>query len=218
MIIEDWEDFLDYLNYISGTNDFDIEGLQQTEGGVLKPRPQDATLGTSDKNRRPTAGAQVICDGLWNIVKKNPAFRQKADVDNIATDNGMMVQPGWYLESTLFDATDGRGRPYIFYALANPTATLEGSSLFAILFYFHVLESTEDASGLLEVNKWQLINQIYEGDDDGRWREVDSGPDDTGWEVPGFGYIMSEVPILNAPVGYIINFPYEARLPWAVLR
>jgi hypothetical protein len=145
-------------------------------------------------------------------------------VDNIATDNGMMVQPGWYLESTLFDYERTDTPPYIFYALANPTATpwmgnpVEGSSLFAILFYFHVLESTEDASGLLEVNKWQLINQIYEGDDDGRWREVDSGPDDTGWEVPGFGYIMSEVPILNAPVGYIINFPYEARLPWAVLR
>ena len=86
MIIEDWEDFLDYLNHISGTDDFDIEKLEKLiEAGGS---------GFGNKNIPPTEGAQIICDGLWKIVKSNPAFRQKADVDNIATDHGMMAQPG----------------------------------------------------------------------------------------------------------------------------
>lgn len=204
-----WEEFLEYLNEISGTNDFD------DVGGINEA--------LEVKN-----GVQIISDILWKMVYRNPAFRARG-TDVVGS---MMEKDGWYLESTIFD--DSREvDPYIFYAMTQQAENGNiGPSLFAIWFTYDkdqvrkaissshpfIWETRPEEyfrhpTSTLVVQKWQLVYQTYKQADDGTWREdiddPDEEPDESGWADPGYSYIFSRDPLVRLPVFSIINFPYN---------
>ena len=199
-----WEEFLEYLNEISGTNDFDDAGKFE--------RNQTAVEVGDD------AGVQIISDILWKMVYRNPDFKKpRSDVVG-----NMMEKDGWYLESTIFD--DSREvDPYIFYAITQQQAEntgIEDPSLYAIWFTYDKDQIRKAISSslvgnpasTLVVQKWQLVYQTYVQADDGTWREdiddPDEEPDESGWADPGYSYIFSRDPMVHGDIG-IINFPYN---------
>jgi len=198
-----WEEFLVYLNEVSGTNDFD-------DAGKFEGNQTAVAVGDN-------VGVQIISDILWKQVYTNPAFKKPHPGAPRAVGN-MMEKEGWYLESTIFD--DSREvDPYIFYAITqHPSTPLYTPSLYAIWFTYDKDQIKKAISGVnpastLVVQKWQLVYQTYEMDDAGIWHEETDDPDEadeSGWADPGYSYIFSPNPMIGARnPGNIINFPYN---------
>ena len=57
-----WEEFLEYLNEISGTNDFD-------DAGKFEENQTAVEVGDD-------VGVQIISDILWKMVYRNPDFKK----------------------------------------------------------------------------------------------------------------------------------------------